>query len=324
MQNIASKSSIYLFIENKGNQNILNEDFYKDPSEVWVNNIYYESCKKSCNMDSDINNVTLIFNENLNSCENMFKDTNIIEIDLSKFDASSVTSMKMMFYQCSNLKKINFGNINTRSVNDMSELFHYCYNLLYIDVSKFDTSSVTTMKQMFRHCDTIKYIDASNFITSNVVDMEDLFSECGNLDSVNVLSFDTSKVKYMNGMFSACGNIKYIDLRNFKGNSVVNMNHMFFCCNNLIFLNFQKIQISNINAGMDYMFYNINSNLKYCTSEVKLKNLLSGKTLDCEVYALKIITNSMWRQVLARNHVITIRNMGIYAIIIALKILIQL
>ena len=42
--------------------------------------------------------------------------TNIIEIDLSNFDASNVRTMQYMFYGCSNLEKIEFGNINTSSL----------------------------------------------------------------------------------------------------------------------------------------------------------------------------------------------------------------
>ena len=43
----------------------------------------------------------------------------IIEIDMSNFDASMVKSMGYMFFQCINLEKINFGNINTSSVENM-------------------------------------------------------------------------------------------------------------------------------------------------------------------------------------------------------------
>ena len=44
---------------------------------------------------------------------------NIIEIDLSNFDASNVKTMQYMFFGCSNLEKIEFGNINTPSLEDI-------------------------------------------------------------------------------------------------------------------------------------------------------------------------------------------------------------
>ena len=281
LSEVISKSEINLVIKGKGTQYLLSSNFYKDPSEVLVNGELDTSCKKTCNLNGDINNITLIFNENLNSCANMFNGrSNILEIDLSNFDSSNVTSMNRMFYQCSILQKIKFGNIKTSSVKDMSETFHYCYKLLYIDLTNFDTSSVTTMYQMFRHCDTVIYIDASSFITTKVENMEDLFSECGNLVAVNVLSFDTSNVKKMNGMFSACKNIKFVNLVNFSGNSVINMNHMFFDCSSLKILNFKSINIIN-SAEMNWMFDSVSNNLKYCTSDSKLKSRLSGKQLVC-------------------------------------------
>ena len=47
---------------------------------------------KTCNLVGDKNNITLIFDTQIESCYEMFDGlTNIIEIDLSNFDASKVT-----------------------------------------------------------------------------------------------------------------------------------------------------------------------------------------------------------------------------------------
>ena len=100
-------SEIHMIIQGQGNQSILNNNFYKEPTEVYVNNIKYDACKKSCELPSDLNNITLIFNEEINSCENMFNGLyNIIEIDLSYFDFSLVTNMNSMFRYCYHLQKI--------------------------------------------------------------------------------------------------------------------------------------------------------------------------------------------------------------------------
>ena len=80
-------SEIHLVINGNGNQNIINNTFYLEPSEVYVNGIYKHTCKKFCEMDNEINNVKLIFNKNIESCENMFYGSeNITEIDFSNFD----------------------------------------------------------------------------------------------------------------------------------------------------------------------------------------------------------------------------------------------
>ena len=121
-------SIIQLIISGKDEQKFLSEDFRYEPSEVIINGISKgESCKKSCYFDNDINNITLIFNNNIDNCYCMFHNlSNIIEIDLSKFDASKVTNMEAMFRDCINLEKIKFGNINTSSLNNMFAMFSNC------------------------------------------------------------------------------------------------------------------------------------------------------------------------------------------------------
>ena len=59
-------SEINLVIKRDGNQSILNNTFYLEPSKVYVNENYKDSCKKFCEMDDEINNVKLIFEIILN------------------------------------------------------------------------------------------------------------------------------------------------------------------------------------------------------------------------------------------------------------------
>ena len=134
-------SEINMIINGNGTQIIINDSFYPPPSEVYVNGIYQNSCKIFCEMEYEINNVTLIFNETMNSTEIMFSGLdNLLEIDLSLFDFSNIISMENMFRNCCNLEKINFGNINTSSVVNMRRVFYNCTNLISLDVSNFDTS----------------------------------------------------------------------------------------------------------------------------------------------------------------------------------------
>ena len=85
-----------------------------------------ENCKYFCELSNDKSIITIIFDENITSCENMFYGLyNLISIDLSNFDNSKVITMNSMFKKCVNLVNINFGEINTSSVQDMSYLFIY-------------------------------------------------------------------------------------------------------------------------------------------------------------------------------------------------------
>ena len=236
---ILLNSEIRLVINGTIGNNITSNNFKFDHfiSEVIINGISNNYCKKICNLTNDLNNVTIIFNEQILLCESMFEDLeNIIEVDLSDFDASKVYNMNKMFLNCTNLKKIIFGNFTTSSVTIMQSTFLGCKSLTSIDLSNFDTSSVTDMKNMFSKCENLKSIDCSSFNTSKVTDMNDMFAYCSNLESVNVSNFDTSKVKSMQGMFYKCHKLEYLDLSNFNSSSLTNIKSMFQECKSLKYL----------------------------------------------------------------------------------------
>ena len=229
-------------------------------------------CGKQYNLTENYNNVTIIFEEQIESCENMFNNiANITEVDFSKFDFSKVTNMKSMFKGCTSLEKVNFGYVNTSSVESMEELFYECKNLKSIDVSKFDTSKVTTMKRLFSNCETIKSIDVSNFDTSKVEDMLDTFAYCYELTSLNASSFDTSKCKNMQGIFYLSYKLKYLDLPKFNASSAENLNYIFSNIDSLEYLNLCSFQT---NLVVDF------SSVKYLVQDSKVKNVATGNFLS--------------------------------------------
>ena len=95
-------SEIYLIINGNGNQNVLSSSFYLEPSDVIINGISKKGvCNKTCDLEDAVNYITLVFEEDITSCENMFNGlSNIKEINLLNFDTSKVTSMQSMFDSC--------------------------------------------------------------------------------------------------------------------------------------------------------------------------------------------------------------------------------
>ena len=270
-------SYINLLVKGGGDINILSDYFNYNPSEVFVNGEKENEVKKIYYLRKDSNNITLIFNDEILSCQSMFYNLqNIIEIDLSNFDFSKVTDMNSMFLNCKNLKKIIFGKINTSSVITMAGLFAECNNLISIDLSNFDTSNVIYMNQMFSGCRKINSIDASSFNTSKVISMFDMFGYCNELKFVNVSSFDTSKVQNMQGIFFDCYKLTSIDLHNFDGSSVENFLNTFNYCFSLQFLNLDSFIISN-NINVSQAFESHPSYTKYIVSDTKIKNFLLSK-----------------------------------------------
>ena len=283
-------SEIHLVIKGKGTQNILSNSFNTVPSEVIVNGISKgNTCQKTCYLDEDINNVTIKFEEQIETCYRMFyKLQNIIEIDLSNFDASKVNNMNGMFRECKNLEKINFGDINTSSVQNMYGLFYECEKLISIDLSNLDTSKVNNMQWMFDHCKNLEKINFGNINTSSVENMYGLFYYCEKLISIDLSNFDTSKVNNMEWMFGSCYNLKFLDLSNFDTSNVNNIRYMFYYCQSLIYLNLNSFHLRN-SVKLDFIFNSIPSYTKICANDEIILNKLSEyhKSSDCSDICFK-------------------------------------
>ena len=277
-------SEIHLTIIGNGMQKILGDSFPLEPYDILVNGISKKDmCSKTCELESELINISLIFQEQITTCENIFKDAiNIKEIDLSRFDASKVTNMFSMFYNCIKLEKINFGNINTSSVGNMRELFEFCKSIKTLDISKFDTSQVTTMYRMFGYCESLKSLDVSNFNTAKVIDMFDMFAYCYKAVTINCSSFETSQTKNLRGMFHLCYGLKYLDISNFDSSSTTTLEALFTQCNSLVYINMKNIIYK---SNVLYSIYNqLSANLKLCIDDISTSNKLFGNNnyyLDC-------------------------------------------
>ena len=137
--------------------------------EVKINGITKDTIKYKYDFDQEDNEVELIWDENLNSCECMFwKCSDITEINLTNFDTSKITSMKRFFFYCSSLISLDLSKFDTSQVTDMECMFCECVLLTSLDLSNFNTSKVTTTLQMFDNCANIEVINLNNFDESNL------------------------------------------------------------------------------------------------------------------------------------------------------------
>ena len=226
--------------------------------------------------------------------------TNIIEIDFSNFDSSSVTSMLKMFQGCTSLTSINFSNFKTEKVQEMRDIFadctllisldlssfvtssarkmenmfYECESLISLDISNFDTSNTVTLKQMFCGCRSLTSIDLNHFVTSSVTNMYGLFKDCKSLKSINIKNFDTSSVETMNRMFSGCNKLESLDIKNFVTSSVKTMEQTFYGCNSLTSLDLSNFDTSSVSI-MTNMFAECNSLIT-----LNLNNFITSKVTD--------------------------------------------
>ena len=309
-------SLINLVVKGSGLQQLLFSEFPYEPYEVFVKGIPKDNtCKKSCVLEDEINYISLLFNEEINTTENMFLElTNITEIDLSRFDSSNVRNMSMMFSDCTNLEKITFGNTNTSLVQDMYKLFKSCSKLTSIDLFNLDTSSVINMRGMFLNCISLTSINVSRFNTSNAIDMRSVFYGCSEITSIDISNFDTSKVTTISTMFYNTTKLKYInfgnintsslvdmsylfassksltsmDISNFDTSKVEDMSNMFSECSNLRSVNFGNINTTSIKNLMG-LFYYCHSLTSVDLSKFNTPNLIDIRWLFFHCYNIQTI-----------------------------------
>ena len=258
-----SVSKITLTIEGNGDQKILSDDYDFNPDyidNIYVNNDPLESPleyigKTIYHLTEPINIITIIFKNQITSCEHMFDSlSNIIYIDLSNFNSSLVTSMNSMFYGCSALKSLNLNNFITSEVIDMSFMFTGCNSLNSLNLNSFDTSKVFSMSFMFSECSSLTSLNLDNFDTSEVFHMTSMFWGCSGLTSLNLNNFITSKVTDMYGMFCGCNSLISLDLNSFNTSKVITMSYMFRGCSSLKSSNIDNFDTSEV-LHMSGMFW---------------------------------------------------------------------
>ena len=69
-----SISEISLIIQGEGELNILNNAFSYEPYEFLINGVSKPSCKKSCQFEGVLNNVTIKFENQINSAQKCLRE----------------------------------------------------------------------------------------------------------------------------------------------------------------------------------------------------------------------------------------------------------
>ena len=288
-RNLNSMNSIYLNITGNKYTKILgiNKIF---PDLVYLNDIetIFDTSGNIFINRNDIgyNNVTIIWYKPIENCEKLFQSvSSAIEIDLSNFDTSKVTTMRSMFVDCENVRYINFTNVKTSSVTDMTNMFSGCRSLTSIDLLNFDTSKVTLMENMFMDCSSLTFLNLSNFDTSQLTKMKSMFSGCTKLESIDLSNFDTSKITNMESLFSKCTSLTTLNLSSFNTKKVKNMESMFEECILLKSLDLSKMDASLL-TNMKYMFYECNSLISLNISNFKTSNVEDMEEIFYKCFSL--------------------------------------
>ena len=156
----------------------------------------------------------------VNRCERAFQATKISATSanaiLDALANSPITTMSEMFENCSNIKgNIDMSSFNASSLTAVDKMFLGCTGMTGIKLPA-TSNKITNYVQFLSGCTSLTSVDFSNFkiYTGNLVSMYGMFENCSSLTSLDLSNFNTSQVRNMRKMFSGCKNLKTIYVGN--------------------------------------------------------------------------------------------------------------
>ncbi|WP_125768380.1 BspA family leucine-rich repeat surface protein [Companilactobacillus furfuricola] len=166
--------------------------------------------------------------QNLNTSEvtkmdNLFDgDTNLTDVDFTKFETANVTSMNSMFKNTA-FSFFYLPELNTTNVKEMNNMFEGTKAEVF-NLESLNTSNVEKMASMFKNS-TFKSYDLSKWDTKKVTDMSNMF-EGTNAEDFHLQNLNTSNVENMSSMFKNSA-FKSYDLSKWDTKKVTDMSNMF-------------------------------------------------------------------------------------------------
>ena len=207
-----------------------------------------------------INGLSLLDTSRVTDMTCMFRcATKLIELDISNWNTSNVTTMYGMFSGSSSQGSMAFtnlpiGNWDVSNVLDMTGMFNRCTNMSTIPVGNWNMTKCKNIYQMFNSCTGLISIPVGNWDLANCENAAAVFQNCENLTELDVSNWKLSKCKNMNAMFVRCKSLSNIDVSNFDTSSCQTTAAMFYGCESLTSLNVSHFNMQNC-TDTSMMFY---------------------------------------------------------------------
>ncbi len=178
------------------------DEIPEDPIVLYGDPLRYVYCWKDGDTVYWWGNVRTVYLPE--DCADMFKQTGLVNIDLTGLDASKTTNMSGMFRECSNLVEVNMSTINAESVQNTKYMFYHCSKLNPtggLNLSALDGQNLSEANYMFDGCTSLTSVDLSGWgktkLTSGGV--SDMFNQCKSLKTIYVNpNWTTPTVTYPN------------------------------------------------------------------------------------------------------------------------------
>jgi len=134
--------------------------------------------------------------QTVNNAAQMFLNSKLTSIDMSKFNLSNCTSIEFMFANSGWIKELDLSSCGiSTSIQTTMRAFDGCWSLQTIDLRFLHTCPLSMSYRMFYGCSSLKNVDLSNFnISSTTPNMLEMFYNCTSLEKLDIRSFEFSKL----------------------------------------------------------------------------------------------------------------------------------
>lgn len=201
--------------------------------------------------------------------------TSLTNVDLSRLDASQVTSMDSIFSSCSGLTSVDL------SMLDLDNLYSFTFGFggtavesvsfppmpnlkttlrMFIsskiktfDFKAFDFSSVIQADYMFNSC-KIESADMSDVYMPCVTSIKDFFCGCNSLKSLNLSNFHIPNEIDMSEFCTNCSALEDVTLTNLNVPKCTSLEKFFYSCVSLTSIDMSNLSFPNCTT-IDNIFF---------------------------------------------------------------------
>ena len=219
---------------------------------------------------------------NNNALKEMFGESSIKELNLSKAELTGLTSFDSLFKNKTTLVTVDLSKVVTGRENMSTQyMFSGCSNLERVVISNVEFKS-SNAREMFSGCKKLEDLVVDGLIGKECTSMYRMFYNCAKLPSISFGDCDVSKVTSMKEMCSGCTSLVSLDmsrcgctqdksiavdmsliakdctsLKTFKAENLAlsNLYQAFYNCQNLSNLSLSQIDASAC-TNLSQAFYN--------------------------------------------------------------------
>ena len=177
------------------------------------------------------------------SLEGLFSFYDYGSIDISEMDTSNVMTMYEMFRN-SELRNINLEGLNTSHVKNMFMMFSECSKLQSVTFGDNNVSNVETIKSMFNGCKILKSVDMQHLNFEKLSNISCLFYDCWGIKEIKLPKYKIKNLLYTYSMFRNCEKLEKLDISCLCMENVTDASYMFYNC----------YRLSNIKMGDNFRF----------------------------------------------------------------------